>query len=315
MTFASELDKPASYRHTLVRLTPARYVGDDLVSEGSGIYGMTFHYPIARIERNGTALTEDAAAPTVNDHWYHDESTGDLDIKLSGAPSGSNNIIVIFYYLLYTSTEDTVAHETPTDSATAMRQWEPRLLGEPSFNQSLSDVFFGVFTVQPSSLALNNADAAFQAYLTRYDSFYNKAVDCWIDVNGEVAKVFSGVVVDLSVSDTVSLTVHDAFEKLTQPAFMGDDFDEVFYLTSTYAGMGEEHHLKPCRYVVGHSKHRLKSSLDDGFGRDSEVGGGGTNTNLLGFPDWSGCSHAVPTFAIEKDPASPGTANRGPWAL
>jgi hypothetical protein len=257
MSFATEIAKDRSHRYTLVRMTPARYVGGDLASEGGGIYGMSFPYPIASIERNGVALTEDAAAPSVNDHWYHDEATGELDVKLASAPDADTNVIVVFYYLFYSS-HPVSTYETPTDSATPMRPWEPRLASDPTFNHGISDVFYGVFTVQPSSFDLTNTDNAFQAFLGSDDSLNNKAVDVWIVVNDQVDKAFNGLVKSLSVDPArVTVQVLDEFEKLSQPAFMGDTVYEAIYKVdaSGFPDMDPSKDGTPCPFIFGKNRH------------------------------------------------------------
>ena len=137
MAFADEIDRSDSHRYALVRLRPARYVSESLSLSG-GVYQMTFPYPVARVERNGTALTEDATTPSTNDHWYYDETTQTLKVKLASAPDSSTNIVCAFYYLFYTSkAEGAEAYETPTDSATTVRPWEPRLRAEPEITQAM----------------------------------------------------------------------------------------------------------------------------------------------------------------------------------
>lgn len=306
MTFATEIAKVNSYRHTLVRLTPARNVTTQLASSG-GLYVMTFPYPVAKVERNGVELTEVNTTPSVNDTFASYDS-GLFQVKLGSAPNATSNIIVIYYYLFYAS-DAVSAYETPTDSATSVRPWEPALVSDPVFTESLSESFFGILTVQPTSVSLRNRDHGFQAYLTSKDSFANKACEAWLDVNGQLQKVFSGLIEEISIDgDTVTLSVHDEFERLNHLAYMGDDFSDAHYLTTDYTDMDPRYHLRPCRYVVGHSRYDFRSGkFVLGIGNDS--GGGTQGLTVL---DFEKCEQAVPTFGWLLQGSS---LNPGPYAL
>lgn len=230
MTFASEAAKPNSERFALVKITPARYVGGDLASAGGGVYDMAWTYPINRVERNGTALTEVSSTPGTNDQWYWDGTT--LEIKLAAAPSATN-VIVVFYDLFYTSGEYRITTTDPEDSATAERHWEPRLMGMPEVKQNVSDIVNGVVSSSSTSIRLANTDLAFQNYLTSTDSFYQKTVKVWFCANGvsNIQKVFEGRVQSITVNNNdVLLSLFDGFAKLDQPALFGDTAKEAYWL-------------------------------------------------------------------------------------
>lgn len=244
----------ASDRFMLVRLTPARYVSGDLAADGGGVYSMAWTYPIAKVERNGTVLTETTTNPPgTNDYWYHDESSGTFKVKLASAPS-STNVVVIYYYLFYTNQKAREAYETPTDSATTLRDWEPRLTALPTITQSIRNVTSGVFSVSASGLELINSDYAFQNYLTANDSFRGKDVDIWLCVNdtSEIQKVFKGAVDSLSLSEGfVSISFLDLFSTLDQPCYMGDTAAEAFFTRTEYPTLAADDEGVPRKYVAG----------------------------------------------------------------
>ena len=281
MTISAEsIAKRVSERFMLVRLTPARYVSETLASEGSGVYGMTFNYPVARVERNGVTLTETASTPPgTNDHWYHNETDGTFKVKLASAPNGTTNVIVVYYYLFYTGHRQRTAWETPTDNTTPSRAWEPRLSRYPVIKQSIKNAISGVFSVQVSGLDIINTDYAFQEYLTDNDSFSQKAVDIWmgIDSTSNVKLVFSGRISRVSYDKTkVSLQVLDAFDALTQPAFMGDTSDEAYFFahSGSFPDMYYADHGKPVPYMVGTSRVTYANS---------PVTEGGSGTGILTY--------------------------------
>lgn len=234
MTFSSEAEKPSSNRYMLMKITPARYVSDDLSAAGGGVYDMGWSYNIDRIERNGTALTEASSTPGTNDQWYWDGSS--LEIKLASAPS-SSNIIVVFYNLFYTSGEFRTATVDPEDSNTPEVHWEPRLLEEPAVRQSIKDLISGVLATAITSLKLSNPDNGFQAYLTDNDSFYEKTVKCWFCINGveNIQKAFEGRIKSVSLlsDSSVTLEIYDVFSLLDQPCLMGDSAEEAYFVRET----------------------------------------------------------------------------------
>lgn len=312
MTISAEsIAKRVSERFMLVRLTPARYVGSDLASEGSGVYGMTFSYPVARVERNGVTLTETASSPPgTNDHWYHDETTGTFKVKLAGAPDPDTNVIVVYYYLFYTAHRQRTAWETPTDNTTTSRAWEPRLRKYPVIKQSIKNAISGVFSVQLSGLDIINTDYAFQEYLTDDDSFSQKAVDIWmgIDTTSNIKLVFSGRISKLSYDKTqVSISVLDAFDALTQPAFMGDTADEAHFFAhvGSFPDMYYGDHGKPVPFIVGSSRVA--------YSNDTILKIGGTVAEPIYNLDYRQCHKGV---CIDYSGVSPktGTINRE-WGL
>jgi hypothetical protein len=268
---ASVAAQRASRRFMLVRMTPARYVVDDLASQGGGVYGMTWTYPVARVERNGTALTADTAAPSVNDHYYWNETAGTLQVKTASAPSTSN-VVVVFYYLFYTGGKAVVAPTTPTDSATTSRVWEPRLKNFPTLNESVDNVINGVLSIAGSSVALIDTDCAFKAYLTANDSFSLKDLDIWLCVDSitDIQKVYHGRVDKVNWSDfQVTVTFTDSFLKMASPAFWGDGIDECFFFRSStsFPNIRAADSGLPCRLLLAsRSKFNFTDAVNLGAG-------------------------------------------------
>lgn len=259
MTITTAKERQNSNRFVLVRMTPARHVSDLLASAGAGIYTMTFNMPIARVERNGIALTETTSNPPgSNDQWYHDETTGTFKVKLASGPDSDTNVICIFFYLFFTDGPDVKAHEDPADTSTPLRLWEPRLRGEPNVNQAFNDVLEGTFSVRASSIQITNADDYMQAFLTDDDSFYRKEVRSWlciVDVSN-IQPIFSGRSTSLSISsDVVTIAVSDAFAELKQSAYMGDTTQEAYFRkeSGSFPNMDAKDHNTPCPYIFGHS--------------------------------------------------------------
>lgn len=266
MSFTTALELQASSRFVLVRMSPARYANDDLVLTG-GVYQMTFAQPVRLVTRNGTTLTEVSVTPTVNDTWRWDN--GILYVKLASAPNPTTNIIIANYYLFYTSATDVMTYQTPDDSATAVRQWEPRVSRIPSFGASFGNILAGVFTFADGGMTIENGDGAFQPFLTANDSFNDKPIDVWmcIDDVANIRRVYQGKIksIDLTPTD-VSISFYDAFSTLGQTAMMGDTRFESFFLatSSSKPNMDVSKSGAPCRYVAGWSNRSLVQSYYGG---------------------------------------------------
>lgn len=259
MTYSTEKAKQASGRFVLVRLTPARNVTSQLASAGGGIYTLTFSYPIAYVQRNGTTLTETTTNPPgSNDYWYHDEDTSTFKIKLASAPNTSSNVITIFYYLFYTSAETGVrAYETPSDSSTPLRPWEPRIKQAPGLRVEIDDLLVGVLSIADTQLSLVNTDDFITPYLTSYDSFYRKDADIWFCINStdNIDRAYRGKISTLPTVDqeSVSFAINDIFANLRQPAYFGDTANEALFIKSSgsFPNMDDRSSFTPCPLILG----------------------------------------------------------------
>lgn len=276
-TFATEKLKPSSYRMALVRLTPGKYLNDNLSADGGGVYslGTSAGRPIimspmstvARIERNGVALSSTASnPPTVNDTYYISETTNTLKVKLAAAPSASN-VLVMFYYI-YLATEPVSAGADPTGTSRDVI-WEPRVINSPDVSQNVSDVVDGTFTLSSSGISIANPDRWFNRYLTQLDSFYKKKVEIWYainDVGANCKLVFTGTISGVRVnSDTVDLSFTDGFQPLKQTAYMGDTYQESIFLreSGSYPSANPAQVGQPCRYIIGASSRYQQAASDD----------------------------------------------------
>jgi len=260
MAFANEILTSSSERDLLVRLEPARYVNDDLASEGGGIYSLTFleNAPIFDVERNGTSLIEDSATPTVDDHWYFNEDTRKLEIKLAAAPSASN-IVVASYYLFYTTGQahvGTIAPDNTTSNSGYV--WQPRIQNKIQAKSSIKNVFTGIMTVSTSSLTIANPDRDFNQYITNNDSFKNRPLTVWIYANGveNYVKFSTGSMSNITAAaNNVTINVRDPFAKLREPLLMGDSADDAtFYArTGSFPSMQPSRDGTPIPYIINRS--------------------------------------------------------------
>jgi hypothetical protein len=269
MSIAVEKLKRSSARWYLVRLNPSRHITSLLVSGGGGLYSLNMPYAISSITRNGATLTETTSIPGSNDNWYHDESTGTLTIRLASAPSTTSNILILNYYIFLTTSEGQQTYETPTNSATPIRVWEPLVSDVASIKKTIPNAIFGVFTIDDFQLSLNNTHNDFQKYLTSNDSFKDSPALVWICANSNenISLVYTGKCQAPAVtSESISINIYDSFSKLNQPAYFGDTADEAFYYktASSFPNMDPRSHGQACRLIIGdYSKYITKHGFPD----------------------------------------------------
>jgi hypothetical protein len=309
MTIATEKNKKSSYRATLVRLTPARCINDDLAALGGGIYTFTFGLaPISSVYREGALLTNVANASDVNsnDEWFYDEDSGLFTIQLASAPDNDTNTIIIEYHLFYTDGDGVITYQTPTDDTTTQRFWKPRISNKINVRQSFANIVDGVFSISSSSVDIVDSDEDFLNYLMDSDSFYKKPVSAWVYINelDSVQFVFSGVSTAITKNnDAISITVEDTFSKLSKPAYMGDTSDEAYFRreANSFPNMYPPDHLKPVPFVFGRSSAAIRTisygtSVSTGAWLHTvELGGGSTGYNDVSTIDGGLTGKAVCT--------------------
>jgi len=234
MTFSTESLKRNTRRSTLARINPARYVGGSLTSEGGGIYSLLSGLVISGIQRNGTALTRVYSdPPTVNDNYYFNETTKEIVMKLASAPHVSTNVIVAYHYLFFTSGIKTDYKENPDLETGELRYWSPRLSDDFRFSSELSGLEVGTVSIPDATIEVLDADNTFNQYIGDEDSFFNKVIDLYQDLNGLIRKAYSGRIfaIDLSnFSAVISFT--DQLSLLDKTAYMGDTFEQCFHTSA-----------------------------------------------------------------------------------
>ena len=261
MSIAAEKVKIATERFLLVRVNPARAIIP--ASVGGGIYEITLPFIMNSLELNGVVLTKDMVAPTVNGHWFQDESTKILQVKLAVIPDDTTNILVAFHYMFFTATNYRPISEDPEDGSTTIREWRPLILNYPSILQSFDNIFNGIFTINDTSIEIINTDFSFQQFLGDDDTFFNKTVDIWLCINdvSNIQKIFTGTIKNLAIGgNTVTLNCVDSFNKLKGIASMGDQTNEIYYSTETFPNIDPKFSGFPIPYIVG-SKSRYATSV------------------------------------------------------
>jgi len=280
MAISTEKLKPASERFMLIKVTPGRYINDDLSDDGGGEYSITFPFPyIETVKRNGTALTL-VTSFTGNDQYKWDGST--LTVKLAAAPS-STNIVIAFYNIYLTGTQARYFPKDPESAESASNEvveWLPRVDKYPSISQTIRNISEGILSYSASSLSIINEGYYFDQYLTDNDSFSNKDIRVWQCINtvDNIQLVFAGKIKNISYdSQRISFTVFDPFSKFSQNAYMGDTDETAIFQrqAGSFADLNPSNNGDPFPYwtnEVFYNKYIIAVNPPLQYIRESPIG-------------------------------------------
>ena len=255
MAFSDEIQKVSSERFVIARLEPARFINDDLSNPSSNVYTTTLTgFIVSKVQRSGADLTEVADTPNSNGEWNFNESTGVLTIYSTSAPNTTTNVFVVFHYLFYSTDYDREYPEDVTSGDT--RLWQGRITKVPSVSQSIKNgITSAQITSSTSNLSLANADDSFQSYLGLNDSFANKSASSWMVVNNQIQKIFEGKITAISAQgENVTINLNDSLNIiLNEPAYLGEDVEDVVASTSKYSNLRKSDIGKPIPIIYGRS--------------------------------------------------------------
>ena len=257
MSITTEKERAQSERFLLVRVNPARFITPVI---NAGLYEITLPFIVSKLQRNGVDLVKDTSAPVTNDHWFQNETTKLLQVKLASAPNSTSNILIAFHYLFYTATIFRAISEDPEDSLTTTREWSPKIQTYPSIFQSFDNVFYGVFSINDASIDIINEDQGLQEFLTEDDSFHNKTVEIWMCINtvSNIEKIFTGVIKSIRLTTNIfTLNCVDSFNKLKDKASMGDSQDEIYYSATGFPNIAAKSKDSPVPFIAGPSSRYL----------------------------------------------------------
>lgn len=272
MTIATEKELASSSRFMFVKLTPAKFINDDLVLESASIFVATFTFnSVIRLERNGSALTR-VTTPSSNDEFSYDRDTGKLTVQLADAPNEDTNVLILFFELFFTGGKSRVAARIPdavVSETNFLVDWEPKLSSYPRTTETFKNVVAGILTISNTPITIINTDGDFQQFLELTHTFNNKDVNIWYEINDEssIEEIFTGKISALSSDDnSVTLTVYDVFNKLTDPALMGDNADEAYARRSAggFPLLAPSENDTPIPFIMGRrSPDNISTSIED----------------------------------------------------
>lgn len=148
MSFSDVKDLQATRKFELIRITPARYISEDLTSIGGGLYTYSTSYFISSVYESGTELTKSTGTLIPGTYSFNGSL---LTIYPINSPSSSNPI-VMFHHLFMTGEVYRTWYENPEDNSTPLRDWSPILISSPSVLQSVENLLVGTL----SSLSRHN---------------------------------------------------------------------------------------------------------------------------------------------------------------
>ena len=133
--------KSSSEKFNLVRLEHSRAIEGDLTLQAGTIYTATYEFSnMHKLEVDGTSYTKVASNPASGEFSFN-EDTRLVTVHLAAALT--TQMVVVSDYLFFTNGKFRITNQTPTDSNTTVRKWEPRIEIPPSFDFNLRDISEG----------------------------------------------------------------------------------------------------------------------------------------------------------------------------
>lgn len=225
-------------KNYLVRMNPARDVTDSLTPSGSNKWSCTIDLAVNMVTLNGVKMASSIIVNSAGKYNYN--SITKLLTIYSGEVPGENCVVIVYHYLFFTNDFFRYISQDPISiSFSQLREWQPRLIGNPSFSQTVENIIQGNLSISSSTIQLKNHDNFLKDYLGMNDSFYNKPIEVWLMLDGasNIKKIFEGVMTEISTdSDSATFQVKDILSKLQQPAVFGTPSEYQYYKDSAVSG-------------------------------------------------------------------------------
>lgn len=228
MSIATEKVKQVSERFTLVRISGAKRV-----NSSASLTSISMADPVYDVKEDGVSLTQVFTTPANGEWWYED------DTKTLHVDGASSTTRVIYYYLFYTTTQDRRFNQDPSDSNSTVRNWKGRLSKDIVIKRSLSNQLSGFATASSQTVKILDDDKELRSSsnfnglvesggFAASVSFFNKPIDVWIVINGQVKKIGRGTITNVSVGvEDVTFGFIDLL-RLNIAPYMGDTSAEAF---------------------------------------------------------------------------------------
>jgi len=268
MAFVDEIAEGMSKRHTFVRLSPVKLLKTSLTLSSGNLYSMQFvgnPFSVVFSDFTTVTYTEDADILTnlTNNTWYYNRSTTTLYVNTTATIIGNtSNVLQLHHHITVTDSQDVDLTVDPIVGGDLVI-WEDRLKLSPKFTSSIVNMLDAVVSTSSSNITLENSDSYLAKWFGIDDTFSDRPVIVWFQVNEVFQKVFTGTVRTLDYNDTtIAIGVVDSTTLFDQPCYMGGTRDEAIYTTSGRTlNIKDIGKISP--FVIGSTKNDVGS--DDTF--------------------------------------------------
>lgn len=212
MSFSDEILENASERYMLVQVSPRKFLGVGTLISPNTYTFVTGLPRVDAVQVNGTNLSPGAFSQT----------NGVLTVVSTDNLASSSNYVTADSNVYMTS----VKQRDTTDGAGGLpfEVWEPLLLSNPKWSQSMRNIMDGIFTISNTQLELIPEDRWVQNSLGSVYSWSKAVVKVWVCVghHSNNRLVFNGYVTDLNLTqDRITVGVASSFEQLKASALFG----------------------------------------------------------------------------------------------
>lgn len=172
MGYSANTEKPVQPTGTFVILRPKRRVEDWTLADTNTWVADFDHGHITRVVIDGVDYNSQSTLPLSSATYKWDKDAQKLYIYSASDPD-TLGLFVIAHYELYISDRDRVWHRDPTDPDSDEVFWEGMLISTPSWSQFMSDILFGFFPIDATSVSFANTGHFFDRH--SYDSSWKNS--------------------------------------------------------------------------------------------------------------------------------------------
>lgn len=235
----------------LLVVTPRRFVGGPWTNVSGTIYRASFDYgEVVAVRDEDTLLSAAASAAVGSNEFYFDVTASELYIDVATDPTGRE---VTASYELYFGTFDAHFYRDPLDAGTREVYFEPLIMRSPTITSNVSELIFGFFPAESTSVELSNMTAFFNRHV--YDSSFHEAGLNLYHYLGEleisnIKLVYRGLISAVNYSDDrVSFRVLDRANIFSKE--YRHPSDRQFFDEATFPAIDPDFKNRPIRKVFG----------------------------------------------------------------
>ena len=169
--------------------------------------------------------------------YYLDLANNQLQIRLDASDIVDLKNFVIFYVLAFTNDHDLYWNIDPDSPNTRKILFESRMQGRPNFAQSQENNLVGILSMSITSFQLDNTDQQLNQYFTSRNSLRESKLKVWKcnELPSSREPIYIGYVAQISISETVIVTVNDFLKVLDKPMYSFDNYFDS--LSGSLAGV------------------------------------------------------------------------------
>lgn len=290
-------------KQTFIKLVPRRYIPN---TEITGIGGNQYTTTFVPVEPEKVYRNNGTKNPTELSFSWNDGT-----LTFTTGSSVSNNIFAD-YPLYFCTSKYHYVEDNPVTQAGGVKEWKPRVKGNDSFKQDVTDMLAGVVSSSSSSFTLLNNDYDLNQYLTKFDNYKNRDAFSYGKLGDTYQYLYRGIITGIVVGDSIKFTVKAPNRLFDYDASLGNADRHLTYNSSDYPSIEAEMEGQVIPYSYGPLSRLPATVFEEKFddfvsekiGKIKEIGevlkGAyiGSNTWALGVVDQPWSMSSLDSFTV-----------------